>query len=183
MFNKILVAVDNSALSEKVFEEAVSFAKTTGAHLILLHVLSPFDDSYLNPVGVNYLTLCTDNMDYYTGVFQALKERGLKYLQKLCQKATELGVSVEFTQNLGDPGRIICEIVRHYNADLIMMGRRGHSGLGEFFLGSVSNYVLHHAPCSVLTVQGQTLIPQQSQHFIEDLDEKGVGGLTFHGSS
>ncbi|MDB9482953.1 universal stress protein, partial [Dolichospermum circinale CS-537/05] len=35
---------------------------------------------------------------------------------------------------------------------LIMMGRRGRSGLAEFFLGSQSNYVLHHAPCSVQIV-------------------------------
>ncbi|CCQ49032.1 hypothetical protein CWATWH8502_2292 [Crocosphaera watsonii WH 8502] len=37
--------------------------------------------------------------------------------------------------------------------DVIVMGHRGISGLQEFFLGSVSNYVLHHAPCSVLIVQ------------------------------
>ncbi|MEO0350033.1 MAG: universal stress protein, partial [Cyanobacteria bacterium P01_A01_bin.15] len=41
-----------------------------------------------------------------------------------------------------------------WNADLIMMGRRGRSGFSELLLGSVSNYVMHHAPCSVLTVQG-----------------------------
>ncbi|MGQ9872468.1 universal stress protein [Leptodesmis sp.] len=38
-------------------------------------------------------------------------------------------------------------------ADLILIGNRGHTGLKELFLGSASNYVLHHAPCSVLTVK------------------------------
>jgi nucleotide-binding universal stress UspA family protein len=157
MFYKILVAVDNSPLSEKVFEEAVSFAKTAGAHLILLHVLSPFDNSYLmSPVGVNYPSLYTEDMHYYIEACEALKEEGIKYLEKLCQKATEVGVNVEFMQNLGDPGKIICEIARSCDADLIMMGR-GRSGLDKFFLGSVSNYVLHHAPCSVLAVQGKLL--------------------------
>ncbi len=47
MFDKILVAVDNSPLSERVFEEAVSFGKTRGVHLILLHVLSP------KPIKIN----------------------------------------------------------------------------------------------------------------------------------
>jgi len=37
---------------------------------------------------------------------------------------------------------------------VIMIGRHGRTGLAEFFLGSVSNYVMHHAPCSVLTIQG-----------------------------
>jgi phage terminase large subunit GpA-like protein len=33
-----------------------------------------------------------------------------------------------------------------------MVGHRGRTGLSEFLLGSVSNYVMHHAPCSVLVV-------------------------------
>jgi nucleotide-binding universal stress UspA family protein len=157
MFDKILVAVDSSPLSNKVFEEAVSFAKITGAHLILLHVISPYDDSYLSLVGVSYPNLHSENVEYYMRALNKLKEEGLKYLQQLCQKASELGVNVEFTQNIGDPGRTICEIARNCDANLIMMGRRGHSGLGELFLGSVSNYVLHHASCSVLAVQGQAI--------------------------
>ncbi len=44
-------------------------------------------------------------------------------------------------------------MARNCGADVIVMGRRGHSGLSELILGSVSNYVLHHAPCSVLIVQ------------------------------
>ena len=39
-----------------------------------------------------------------------------------------------------------------WQADMIIVGNRGRSGLSEFFLGSVSNYVMHHAPCSVLVV-------------------------------
>ena len=37
---------------------------------------------------------------------------------------------------------------------LIMVGNRGRSGRTEFLLGSVSNYVMHHATSSVLIVQG-----------------------------
>ena len=47
---------------------------------------------------------------------------------------------------------MICELAKFWNADLIIMGRRGRSGLAEVFLGSESNYVLHHAPCSVQIV-------------------------------
>ena len=48
---------------------------------------------------------------------------------------------------------MICNAAISWQADLIIMGRRGRTGLSELFLGSVSNYVLHHAPCAVLVVQ------------------------------
>ncbi|NEO28803.1 MAG: universal stress protein, partial [Kamptonema sp. SIO4C4] len=35
----------------------------------------------------------------------------------------------------------------------VIIGRRGRVGLSEILLGSVSNYVLHHAPCAVMVVQ------------------------------
>ena len=44
-------------------------------------------------------------------------------------------------------------LAKDWNADLIIMGRRGLTGLSEMFLGSVSNYVVHHASCSVLLIQ------------------------------
>lgn len=48
-----------------------------------------------------------------------------------------------------------------------MMGRGGRSGLDEFFLGSVSNYVLHHVPCLVLAVgTRQTLTEKQEQGLV-----------------
>ncbi|PAX56134.1 universal stress protein [Brunnivagina elsteri] len=161
MFHKILVAVDNSPISEKVFNEAVSIAKATNANLMLLNVLSPFEESYLNSAGIYtnsyYPTFNANNIDYYMGAWEELKQQGLNYLKILSDEATKLDIPTEFTQNLGDPGKIICEVSINWNADLIIIGRRGHRGLNEFFLGSVSNYVLHHAPCSVLTVQGQII--------------------------
>jgi nucleotide-binding universal stress UspA family protein len=54
---------------------------------------------------------------------------------------------------VGDPGQVICEVAKSWDADLILMGRNRKSGISELFLGSSSNYVLHHAVCSVLVVQ------------------------------
>jgi nucleotide-binding universal stress UspA family protein len=161
MFHKILVAVDNSPISAKVFDEAVSLAKVTNANLMLLHVISPFEESYFNTVGIHvntyYPSFSNNNIDYYMGAWEELKQQGEKYLQMLCDESNKLGITTEFTQNLGDPGKMICEIASNCNADLIIIGRRGYSGLNEFFVGSVSNYVLHHASCSVLTIQGKDI--------------------------
>ena len=163
MFKKILVAVDRSDMSIKVFEQALSLAKITSANLMLLHVLSQEEEG--SPEALVF-----PNIDYYPGWneqsfklyqehWEKFKNEGWQMLQSWSAQANTSGVNTEFTQNTGSPGRMICELATDWNADLIIMGRRGRSGLAEFFLGSVSNYVLHHAPCSVQIVH----IPTSSQ--------------------
>lgn len=168
MFQKILVALDNSEIGEHVFNEAISLAKAVHANVMLLHVLSPFDGGYLNPVllqpnGV-YPTLHTEAVNKYMQQWEQLKQEKLNMLLCFAEQAKQAGIITEFSENLGDPGRAICEVARSWQADLIIVGRRGRKGLSEFFLGSVSNYVLHNASCSVLTVQGpiqdNTEVPQ-----------------------
>ncbi len=156
MFNKILVALDRSESSIKVFEQALSLAKLTSANLMLLHVLSHEEDG--SPEALIF-----PNIDYYPGWneqsfklyqehWEKFKNEGLQMLQSFSAQANTSGIKTEFTQNIGSPGRMICELATVWNADLIIMGRRGRSGLAEVFLGSESNYVLHHAPCSVQIV-------------------------------
>jgi len=153
MFKKILVALDRSEVGQKVFDQALSLAQLTQASLMLLHVLSPEEE------GSPYVPMVS-NFDYYPGLnsqsfelyqkqWETFKTQGIHMLQSFCAQANTAGITTEFTQNLGNPGRLICDLARSYDADLIVMGRRGRSGLTELFLGSVSNYVLHHAPCSV----------------------------------
>lgn len=157
MFHKILVAIDNSEMSQQVFEKAVSLAKATDAQMILLHILSPLDEYYLNPgfasVECAYPNLYSGSMSSYMKEWEEFEKEGLTWLRSLTNEAIAQGVKTEFTQNLGDPGRMICTLARTWQAEIIIMGRRGRTGLSELFLGSVSNYVLHHAPCAVLVVQ------------------------------
>jgi nucleotide-binding universal stress UspA family protein len=104
------------------------------------------------------------NLDYYSGVMQsqtlelyqrqweAYERVGLEMLRSRAQVARDAGLAVEFTQNPGSPSRVICELAEMWKADLVVVGRRGRSGFSELLMGSVSNYVLHHAPCSVLII-------------------------------
>ncbi len=157
MFHKILVAIDKSEMSQQVFDKAVSLAKATDARLMLLHVSSPFDEYYLKPgfasVECAYPNLYSGSVSRYMNEWEEYEREGLDWLRSLAQEAIAQGVKTEFTQNLGDPGQMICALARTWHSDVIIMGRRGRTGLSELFLGSVSNYVLHHAPCAVLVVQ------------------------------
>ncbi len=168
MFHKILVAIDRSPVGKQVFAEALSLAQAVGAKLVLLNVLSLEEEESPNmPVlmGPNVAYpggISSSVMEIYQELWQSYAERGLKLLRSLGEDAVNAGVPTEILQSVGSPGSTICELAQAVHADLIVMGRRQHSRLNELLLGSASNYVLHHAPCSVLTVQGAPLSTSNS---------------------
>lgn len=158
MFERILAALDMSDTGAEVMETALSLAQATSSSLILVHVLSGEEESAPSPItavpGMDY---------YYHGVheeffvenrrqWEQFERQCMERLQSYANKARELGIEVECLQQPGSPGRTLCELARIWKADLIVMGRRGRAGLSELFLGSVSNYVTHHAHCAVMTL-------------------------------
>ncbi|MGB3641014.1 MAG: universal stress protein [Rivularia sp. (in: cyanobacteria)] len=158
MFTKILVSIDDSDMTQYVVDKAISLAKATGATLMFLHVISIYDNEPLfDPLFMesNILNSELNNEADKKSlkVWEEFKQGKKNWLGSLCESATASGVKAEFTLNIGEPSKRIYDISRSWNADLIVIGRRGRRGLTEMFLGSVSNYVVHHAPCSVLTVQ------------------------------
>ena len=156
MQKKFLVAIDQTQNSKSVFESAISLAKATGATLMLLHVLSENEVGYPNlPTYGYYPMIDEEDLAVYREKLAKYKELSLDLLQGFTEKATEAGVSTEYTQLTGNPGRAICEFADSWQADLVIVGSRGLKGLKEMFLGSVSNYVTHHTPCSILIVRSQ----------------------------
>jgi len=157
MVNKILVALDSSDFARHVFDRALFLAKASDAKMMLLHVLSPeAEDSPVSPgiisMDVNSLASAELIRNYHQQ-WEAFEQKCLDLLRSLTEEATSAGVSTEFTQTPGSPGRSICNFAKSWEADLIVIGRRGRSGWSELILGSVSNYVIHHVKCSVFLVQ------------------------------
>jgi nucleotide-binding universal stress UspA family protein len=158
MFQKVLIAIDMSFIGDNVFAKGLSIAKLGSSQLMLLHILSaeednsplpvPPDLNELYPVVGNDLTL-----QMWREQWEKFEREGLELLQARQNRALEAGVRAEVQQISGNAGKTICKVAKDWQADLIVIGRRGRSGLSEIILGSVSNYVLHHAPCSVLIVQ------------------------------
>jgi nucleotide-binding universal stress UspA family protein len=148
MIKKILVAIEYGDTGHGVFHQAIALAQPLQAHLNLLSVLTTpgVDDSltfspYSDPEG----QISTDR-------YRDLETAGLRVLERLADKANEAGIKAEFTQDIGNPGPVICQRAKTWGAGLIMVGSHGRKGLSEMLLGSVSNYVVHHAPCSVMVV-------------------------------
>jgi len=158
-YSKILVAIDQSPLGQAVFAQALDLAKTQNASLMLFHCLMP--EVLLSPMlmpGEFGLSPHLISQTYKVQQEQLdLQVRTVReMLEHYTKVAAQQGVPAEFSYRCVDAGRGICELASSWNADLVILGRRGIKGLTEVLLGSVSNYVLHHASCSVLVVQTAT---------------------------
>lgn len=157
MVNKILVALDSSDFARHVFDRALFLAQASNGKMMLLHVLSPeAEDSPVSPriISMEMNSLASAELiRNYQQQWEAFELKCLDLLRSLTEQATAAGVPTEFTQIPGSPGRSICQLASSWEADLLVMGRRGRSGLSELILGSVSNYVIHHVKCSVFLVQ------------------------------
>jgi nucleotide-binding universal stress UspA family protein len=156
---KILVAIDDSPSSRLVFEEALRLAQQENARLMLLHVLSTDarDESALTRL-VPYSSHATRNelVKRYQEQRQVGERQGLALLKQLAEQAKAAGIaSVQCHQPIGNPRELICYFALIWQADLIVMGRRNHSWFSEWWTGSVSKQVTHHAPCSVQVVPCQ----------------------------
>jgi nucleotide-binding universal stress UspA family protein len=157
MFSKILVALDLSSDNTATYDAAVELALKCDALLVLLHVLSgdegtiaspPRSQIDLYPLGANQ-----EDHEFFYREWQRYEASGIQMLKEYETRSLERGVPTECVQVAGHPGPIICEVARTRGIDAIVIGRRGRTGLAEALLGSVSNNVVHYAPCSVLIVQ------------------------------
>ncbi len=156
-FQKILVAVDHSDLCRSVFERALELAQACKSQIFLLHCLHNEIgiDSALSPisVGMSDLGAYPRILDNSVWEVQTLRQQAIALLQNYSQTASGLGIVVEFDYKIGEPGHCICQAAQDWQANLIIVGRRGLKGFSEAVLGSISNYVVHHAPCAVLVIQ------------------------------
>ncbi|MDY6940072.1 MAG: universal stress protein, partial [Cyanobacteriota bacterium] len=154
--------------------------KAGGGTLHLLHVLSPATDDIgeipLFASAADYgMEMYSDAAHQYLKSWHALEDKGLAMLRSLAELATAMGIETDFTQLIGNPGEKICELAQDWEADLIVTGSRRRSGFKELFLGSISNYVSHRAPCSVLIVHPQqTISPMEYDEEVPEREEVEV---------
>ncbi|NJL01918.1 MAG: universal stress protein [Spirulinaceae cyanobacterium SM2_1_0] len=156
-FCKLLVGLDRTNASSSVFQRALALAKAQNSHLFLFHGLSarvPTPNvlvaGSLGVYGGGYTQEMLDQAQQWA---DEERQQVLVWLRELCDQAIAAGVAAEFDYRDGEPGQQMCALARNWDADLLIVGRRGRAGLSELVLGSVSNYVVHHAHCAVLVVQ------------------------------
>jgi nucleotide-binding universal stress UspA family protein len=143
---RILHPSDFSRASGAAFARAVEMAKTNRAELLVVHVLTPI----IPMVGDGYVSPKVYEEIEATAHAQAQAE-----LDKLLVKAKKAGVRVKGLLMEGVPHEQIVRAARSKQADLVVIGTHGRTGLAKFFLGSVAGRVVSTATCPVLTVRGK----------------------------
>ena len=157
MFKKILVALDRSSEASAVFDFALSVAQPKISQMLLVHFID-WQTRDISPwVSVGTLYDVNVSGESHLEGYEHLQteiEQGQMWLETYAQKAITLDIPCQSECRIGSCNLGIGNRAKEWQADLIIIGRRGHKNISEILLGSVSNYVIHHAPCSVLVVQG-----------------------------
>jgi len=137
--DKLLLATDLSEASAAATDEAFELARRFGAQLLVVSVIDP--GTLLRPGG-----RAGARMDQ-------VRARRAQLAQTLVERGRIEGVTVSFLVWEGDPGNMIVEAAEAEGVDMVLVGSHGRGAVGRFFLGSVSDHVVRHAPCPVLVVR------------------------------
>ncbi len=137
--HKLLLATDLTEASASATEEAFELADRLGASLLVVSVIDP--GSLLMPGGRFRVRI------------DQVRERREQLAQALVERGRDAGIEVSFLIWTGDPGDMIVSAAEAEHADMVLVGSHGRGAVGRFFLGSVSEHVVRHAPCPVLVVR------------------------------
>ncbi|XP_061187781.1 universal stress protein in QAH/OAS sulfhydrylase 3'region-like isoform X2 [Saccostrea echinata] len=140
---KIVIGVDESAFSEQAFNFYVENFLREDDTLFLVHTPERY-----NFVDAN---LGTPVEHPHRELLEEVRHKVEALEAKYNKKIETMGIkSAKFLKRHGDPGEAIVHVAEKEHANLIVTGCRGMGLLRRTFMGSVSDYVMHHASCPVL---------------------------------
>ena len=147
----ILVPTDLSAGAEEALDFACELARTFGATVHLLNVIS------IPALGVPELGVAMAS----TVIDSIIKdnEGAMEALAKKKCVAASIG---QVLLRTGDARDVILSTARELGVDMIVMGTHGRRGVSRALLGSVTETIVRAAPCPVLTVRPHTTEPHQA---------------------
>ncbi len=137
---RILVPVDGSEGANAAAALAAEMARGLRAEIVLLHVYDAPTAAALGLAHLSHAEMEETKARIAAGAFEA------------AQKAIGPDLPIATHVAIGNPGHEIVTQAKVAEATLIVMGSRGLNAIQSWLLGSVSQWVLHHAPCPVAIV-------------------------------
>jgi nucleotide-binding universal stress UspA family protein len=156
VYKKLLAALDpDGKRTPPVFEHALKLAQTQHARLMLLGCMDPRTQAEIEDrIGTVAELDSFSRMGPLKHQVETERSRCHAWLGGLAKQAEQLDVSVHTTVDVGNPGQRIAELAQNWKADLIVIGLTRRGPVADRLLGSVTSYVVRHAPCSVLLIHG-----------------------------
>lgn len=139
MYETVLLATDGSDAADRATERAIDLAATYGGRLHALYVVetrTAYDNAIVDPEEVE----------------ANLRAEGGRILDDVAARADETGVDAETAIEDGVPADTIETYAQAHGADVIVLGRRGRSGLRRALLGSTTDALVRTSPVPVLVV-------------------------------
>ena len=156
MARSIVVGTDGSKPADAAVRRAAELANREGARL---HLVTAFHD----PQILQQTTVWTNEPKGVIDTGRSggeprtetvdLREVAESVLKRAARDAVSQGIEVETHAREGQPAEVIIDVAKQVQADLIVVGSRGLTGIKRFLLGSVSSKVSEHASCSVMIVR------------------------------
>jgi len=135
---KLLLASDRSEFSEGAIREAIKLAKTCSSKLYIISVAETPDIRAYN---------------YPLEAFEKSEILTKQHLESLKERAEKEGLVCEIIERRGpETYKYIVDEAAKNNVEMIIMGRRGRTGITRVMMGSVTAKVIGDAPCKVLVV-------------------------------
>ena len=138
--NEILLPVDGSNYSGHAVEYAIHLARLCEARITIVHCYEVLDTA-VEISGV----LAKE-------VRKSAKKHAAAILEKVSQTIKMTGVVYTTRAIFGSPGKVLYDLAKSKEFDLIIMGSHGHSEIAGMFLGSVTHKVLNTIHCPVMVV-------------------------------
>lgn len=130
--------MDSSASAKRAFARSIFLASKCDSMLEVVHVVP--------------CEFGGDSENTFELV-EELKAKAKEILEQCKRVATKKNITIKTLSELGDPAKIIIELAKSNDYDLIVMGSRGRSAFKELLLGSVTLKVAHHAKCPIMVVR------------------------------
>jgi nucleotide-binding universal stress UspA family protein len=138
---KLLLATDRSEFSEGAIREAINMAKTCGSKL---YVISVAEAPELTEYADSYPLVAVEKLEIITR----------QHLELVKERAGKEGVVSEIIERTGpETYEYIVDEAEKNNVEMIIMGRRGRTGLIRVMMGSVTARTIGHAPKRSLLLQ------------------------------
>lgn len=133
---KILVGFDGSEGSEEALNRAITLLDEYGELILLAVVPSPTDKSFVD-----------------TDAYEKLRIKAENLINQVILDIGDQGFSIKNIVEQGDAAAKIIDVANRLNVDLIVLGSKGQSELGQYLIGSVANKVVQYAAKPVMVVR------------------------------